>query len=1262
MKLKRLGAMLLSLCMLLACMPQLPVGAETAGWINIEAESGDYPSVYNEKSNSNTSGGKYIEVSGSNFSSETDATVDWSFKVDKAGKYDVWVLMTKFAGATSVSQPAWGIDAAASTANTGTEASGAVYNFAYASGFGGYTQDFVWVKLEVGHDFTAGNHTIQYIPQLSTLFTERLLAGLDVIRVVPSSWNWAPDASLDAPTVREWFDVQAEDGTGFTKGTVTNNAAASGGKYVGYNLQRTTAGEPDTITMTFEAPVTDNYDMWIVAGDSVTNSVAQITISLDGNTYTQPEILPDNNTLYTHWTDVGWSQPMFWQKTGSSIALEAGKTYTMMATIPASSSSSGGWLHALDVVRFVPTAWHWKAGADVSEPTRPAWLDLEAEEGTLVYSSATGTDSTTGRKYMKASQYGGGSGGNTSTMSFSVNKGVYDIWAVVGGNASGQHAGSYTFTIDGGTDNELVSPQINMENVMTMGGDTLYVGDEVAGGFDMNMKWVKVASAQELSEGKHTMLAAVTEASKKNGNMLGAIDVVRIVPAEWHWTADNTFSAPTKSTAVYDGSFAWIEGEDLINANDDASVATRGTEKVTNPSGGLSLYAFDNTKTPKFTYTFYVDNAGDYEVWNYGYMYGGGTHFGYITAECNGTSTTGAANYEVKVSGDGGFDSSDGNANRWDRLTNNITLKKGWNTITLTCSAGSLGNNLFNIDALAIVPASWGWRPSAVNALNTAPVLDALSAQKSLTSKVGNEVTKDLSLINYGAAGSTITYTSTNSAISNTGAVTVPTGWYGGDSRGTITATATKGTLNATSSAVATVVNAVRPIEYTGMTFDGDFTAKSTVTAKFTGVKATADEDGLTANGIIAVYNKDGDIVSVGLSGEKAITTTAQDIKAETTLPEDMTGVKVKGFLWTGFDTIIPISDTLAYGADSAGYDDDLLPALKAKYDAKGISDGFNIGIITDVQTPSLSGYGTYNHHYQSIVNASKLIKLDAIADLGDMIMGSSADKTNTIKLLEQQSTILKGANLPIFRIKGNHDDNRWAVCTNSNASLFITDEEWTDACDVDWATTMEGSTKGSKQYYYKDFAEDKIRVIALDTQNIPYTWDGSSNVSFNFGFNQEQLNWLATEALDFSDKSDKAEWGVVLLMHALAYDAGNTVINFSGFGDIMTAFMNGTSGEYSNDDTLAPVTKVAYDFTAQGKMEVICIFNGHTHTDGDGKMWGMKFITTGSSLPDSSDAIPDRDLYTKNEDLWDIMTIDRTNRKIYATRFGAGADREFSY
>lgn len=1260
MKLKKLGALLLSLCMLLACMPQMMASAETSGWINIEAESGDYPSIYRKASNTLTSGGEYIEVSGSSFTAETDATVDWSFDVEKAGNYDVWVLMTKFAGATSVSQPAWGIDSAASTANTGTEISGAVYNLAYASGFSGYTRDFVWVKLETGHNFTAATHTIQFVPQLSTLYTTRLLAGLDVIRVVPSAWNWTPEANLDDPTIQEWFDVQAEDGTGWVKGSVTTNAAASGGKYVGYDVDRETDGESETITMTFEAPITETYDMWMIAGQSNINSVAQISISLDGNTYTQPEILPDNNTLYSHWNSVGWSQPMFWQKTGSSIALEAGKTYTMTATIPASSSGSGGWLHALDVIRFVPSSWHWTAGADLSAPTRPAWLDLEAEEGTLAYEK-TSTDSTTGRKYMLATQFGGAA--NTSTISFSANAGVYDIWAVVGGNTSGQYAGSYTFTIDGGTDSEIAFGQINMEDVMTLGGDTLYVGDAVASGFDMNMKWVKVASAQELSKGKHTMLAAVTESSKANGNKFGAIDVVRIVPAEWHWTAGSTFEAPTKSEAIYDGSFAWIEGEDLAGTNDYAAQVSRGVFAGTH-SNGSSLYlnktGMDDAFIPTFTYNFYVDTAGEYKIWNYGYAFENdkGSHLGKMYASVGTDSTSGLSDGVVYT--EEAYAPTDYGNMRWCRLANDITLEAGWNTLNVKYTHGGM-HHIFCTDAIAIVPSSWGWTPTAINANNTTVVLDALSAQKSLASQVGTEVTEDLSLINYGAAGSTMTYTSTNSAISNTGAVTTPTGWYGGDARGTITATATKGTLTANSSAVSTVVNAIRPIEYTGLTFEGDFTAGSTITAKITGVAATTDEEGLSAIGVIAVYDKNGDIASVRLSGEKDITTTAQTITASTTLPGDMTGVVVKGFLWTGLDTIIPISDTIAYGADSAGYDDDLLPALKAKYDAKNVS-GFNLGVITDVQTSAVSGYNTYNHHYQSLVKASKLIELDAIADLGDMIMGSSSDRTGTTNLLKQQSTILSGAKLPTFRLKGNHDDNRWAVATYQNESHFIDDAEWTELCSVDWENTMEFPKAGAKPYYYKDFPEDKIRIIAMDTQNIPYTWNGSTSVSYTFGFEQAQLDWLANEALDFSDKTDKEEWGVVLLMHALSYDAGNTVMNFAGFGNIMNAFMNGTSGTYSNDHAMAPVTNLAYDFTEQGAMEVICIFNGHTHSDGDGTMWGIKYITTGSSLPDTDNVITDRSLYTKNEDLWDIMTIDRENRKIYATRFGAGVDREFSY
>ena len=50
--------------------------------------------------------------------------------------------------------------------------------------------------------------------------------------------------------------------------------------------------------------------------------------------------------------------------------------------------------------------------------------------------------------------------------------------------------------------------------------------------------------------------------------------------------------------------------------------------------------------------------------------------------------------------------------------------------------------------------------------------------------------------------------------------------------------------------------------------------------------------------------------------------------------------------------------------------------------------------------------------------------------------------------------------------------------------------------------------------------------------------------------------------------------------------------------------------------------------------------------------------ITTASSLP----GISGRELKTATEDAWDIITIDRENRKIYCTRFGAGADREIAY
>ena len=374
---------------------------------------------------------------------------------------------------------------------------------------------------------------------------------------------------------------------------------------------------------------------------------------------------------------------------------------------------------------------------------------------------------------------------------------------------------------------------------------------------------------------------------------------------------------------------------------------------------------------------------------------------------------------------------------------------------------------------------------------------------------------------------------------------------------------------------------------------------------------------------------------------------------------DETTAIKV--MLWKGIESVAPVSEKTVmigeYADGTPAYEEEELGKLKEKYDEKQI-DGFNIGLITDLQTSVTEGYETYHHHYKSLVKATNFIPVDCIADLGDAIDGGETDKIAEMNVLKEQTNILKKANVPVFRIKGNHDDNRAGAVKGKNGDLFITDDQWVETVEADWSDVMDGSTAGKKPYYYKDFPEDNIRVVAMDAQNIPYTYAGETNAVYNFGYSQEQLAWQVNEALDFTDKTNPSDWGVVFLMHTVPTTESANIHNVTLFHTIFQAFQKGNSGTLNRADDVVPVENLAYDFTKQGAMEVICILDGHTHKDGLSLYNGVVKITTTSSLPDASS----REMKTSDEDAWDIVTIDRENRKIYTTRFGAGEDREISY
>ena len=89
--------------------------------------------------------------------------------------------------------------------------------------------------------------------------------------------------------------------------------------------------------------------------------------------------------------------------------------------------------------------------------------------------------------------------------------------------------------------------------------------------------------------------------------------------------------------------------------------------------------------------------------------------------------------------------------------------------------------------------------------------------------------------------------------------------------------------------------------------------------------------------------------------------------------------------------------------------------------------------------------------------------------------------------------------------------------------------------------------------------------------------------------------------------------------------------------------------------------------FTDNKSNEVICCINGHTHKDAHGITDnGILLISSqNAGIQDGEDENGNpvsKTKGTETETAIDIFTIDRKIKKVFATRYGAGKDREFNY
>lgn len=258
------------------------------------------------------------------------------------------------------------------------------------------------------------------------------------------------------------------------------------------------------------------------------------------------------------------------------------------------------------------------------------------------------------------------------------------------------------------------------------------------------------------------------------------------------------------------------------------------------------------------------------------------------------------------------------------------------------------------------------------------------------------------------------------------------------------------------------------------------------------------------------------------------------------------------------------------------------------------------------------------------------------------------------------------------FAVKGNHDDNSIMLNGIDNIKNTMLPQEQYDIMfkRIEDIVSFDESNKNGLYYYY-DITKYKVRVIFLNSIDIPYIPNEKNQKAWKYDgqntyvYSNAQLNWLAHTAL----KLPNNEWKVIFFTHTNPFKEGMIGADYETNNaevllDIIDSFKAGTS--YTSVPTSGDFAQsVSVEFSKQGAGKVIAFFYGHTHSEQVHKRKGITYISTWNDVPRKSMSNPDapeRKNGTSSEVCLNIVNVNFENNRIYMTKIGAGSDFEADF
>ena len=261
-------------------------------------------------------------------------------------------------------------------------------------------------------------------------------------------------------------------------------------------------------------------------------------------------------------------------------------------------------------------------------------------------------------------------------------------------------------------------------------------------------------------------------------------------------------------------------------------------------------------------------------------------------------------------------------------------------------------------------------------------------------------------------------------------------------------------------------------------------------------------------------------------------------------------------------------------------------------------------------------------------------------------------------------------SDLDYYPVNGNHDSNiiYERVVESRVPTHWISDEDQYKLLYNHLpAKGARFNEKAPGLYYYVDDSVSKLRYVCVDTADMPVVFREEEQKLFHeFAISQNQLDWLIEEALAVPDES----WSLIFLTHMTCPPTKSEpgvhrdtyrleVLNW-----LTDAYATGSvfKGEFY-DGRFRLTADV--DFSGRTRGKIVGFFSGHEHRDFiEYSNAGIPHIYTGCSIMYDSDSPRVLRRYDGDisELLYDIVTVDLKEHKIYLTRVGAGEDRTANY